>query len=146
MKASKSIGVLIDFKLLYLVYFAGGTFIYMAYDLFVGKTGVLSTAGMWQLLLASMLLAITQMLFYGIDGECKDKKRIALHIIVNYIVMLSFCVAFSWVPQLSLEVILRFSLIFTVIYAGLFIGFTVFFIINRERLNGKLKLWRAENS
>lgn len=145
MRDSKFLGKLVEMKVLWLVYFAGGTFIYMMLDMFMFKQGALDVVRLWQMILLAILLTVTQVLFYDIDGSLVSKKRMALHVLVNYIMVLCFGAAVGVIAPLSVKAVLIYTAAFAVVYAGLLAGFVIYYMLEREKLNGTLARLKSRN-
>lgn len=130
----------VRWKPVMLMYFAGFTFVYLLADLIFLRTGSLSSTMMWWIFAASVLLSLTQTVMLPEDCTIAAKKKIALHVVVNYGVMMLITLGSGVLPSLSFANILIFTGIFAVAYVALFWSFSVYFYYMKRELNeGLLK-------
>lgn len=140
----RGVRLLLDVKTLWLLYFGGGTFLTVGADLLFLRAGSVRTALLWQILLGSLFCALAQVLIYGEKpAEIPPIRRIALHFLLTYAVMLLLAAVFEWMPFTFLSVVI-FTGIFILVYAGLFIGFAVLGRIEKNRLNERLNAYKEQ--
>ena len=137
---------LLSYKILMLMYFAGFLFMYLLMDLLWLRTGALSTLVCWQILLAAMLFAATHSVAFdfgwmeqrGLTG----KKRLALHMVVDYVLYLALLFLYGWLPGFTTAV-WAYTGVFAVAYAGLATAFGIYHSIERTRINEGLERFKT---
>lgn len=142
----KFIDFAIVFKPLMLMYFAGGVFVYMLFDLVFFKTGNLQTAIIWQILLVSALCATTQYVFYE-TGSLKNlsiKVKLLGHLAITFSIILALSILFKWVQPATFQNYLIFILIFIVAYLGLYVAFYIFYKGRKDQLNQQLEKYKKQ--
>lgn len=134
---------LMNFKIYMLIYFSGGTVIYLLLDLVLFRTGALSTLALWEILLAAILVSVTHVLFYErVEMSLAHPKRIALHFGVNFMFVYALFLLFGWLPAISLASFAAFVGCYTLAYAGLFLGFSIYYSATKSRLNAQLEKFK----
>lgn len=132
---------MVNLKILWLIYFAGGTIVYLLLDLVWLRAGTLSAVTLWEICGCSLFLMATHAAFFENKRFEGKKSRWVYHCAASYAGVCAISLLCGWVP-LSFLGVLLFTGIFAVAYAGLGIGFSVHYSIQRERMNGQLQRFK----
>lgn len=137
---------LLRFKMNMLVYFGSGTFLCVFLDWVWLHSGTVRITLLLQVFAASVAASLIQSLF-GLEKEGeypagKAKKRIVVHFATMFCVMLLLGLIFAWIPA-GVAGIVLFTLVFVILYAGMFFLFSAWTASQKRRLNERLAEYKS---
>nr|WP_122013351.1 DUF3021 family protein [Maliibacterium massiliense] len=135
---------LLDFSMMFkpvmALYFSILLFFYMLADLLWLKSGAVSTATLWQVLLVSLALSLLQQLVVNntLLPRLSTAWRSVLHLALCYALLLGCALLFGWFGIGSAGSIALFSVCFLAAYAVMYAGWALYYWCLAGTLNAQL--------
>lgn len=133
-----------EIKALMAIYFVSIIFTYGVVSLISGNK-VMPMELLWEFLLLAVIIAGIQSVLYneGFLSNISIEVKIAVHFIVQLIILILFIKCFNWIELWGISFIVFLS-IYTVYFIGITANFYFYKKITGERFNDKLSRYKEK--
>lgn len=136
----KQFKMIVQFKFAWGLIFTATTLLYSIVSLILGETTI-EISLIWKFVAMTLLLTLIHFLVYGeyIFKSLSSQKKVIIHFILCYIVLLVFSYLFNWIQVINIQSFGIFTISYSLLYLSISSSLFFYYKITGEKLNNRLK-------